>query len=315
MEYLRLQEFLRQEKLAQEAANRPAGNSCDHSVASFADGHHFQERPLTSIALGGTHDYQDPNLDVDGLLRGSLGNDVFERLSARGKIHAERKKLLQEREQALNLAQHSFQPQLTAHTEKLAAKYFQRKFSDPNMHDSSEQEGALDRTGRSRSRSRENLLGRLTASTASTRSISRERPVPVTAASPLSRSHSAPAVRRSISSVEASDRNVAASSSTPLKPIQRSSSPPLPNSATNSPQRAQQPPRRSRSRQELVQEDIAKVRAKSQERRNAQVRHQMKRQFLVVSSTSSAATNSSSAQTSHAAVSSSEEPIPVLKAK
>lgn len=294
LEYLRLQDLLRQEQQKQQHDPHSKNISGDHSVASTPGGsrygHHqatATERPLTSIALGGIQAYfpvNDPNIDVDALLRGSLGNDVFERLSARGKIHTERKKIMQEREQAMHLARHSFAPQLAPHTEQLAAKYYKRK----------------EESDRSRSRSRESVQ-RLSAS----RATSRER------------SQTPTSLSRKVS-------NPATDSSTSLKPMLRSSSPPLPttqqasdpqpssssSSAANNRARSQPPPsRRSKTRQELVQEDIAKVRAKSRERRDAQVRQEMKRQFLPASNASSSLTVASSAQTSHAAMSSAEEPL------
>lgn len=369
MEYLRLQEFLRQEKQRQgqsgggsRSQSPTARHSTDHSVAS-GYGHpngvtHSGERPLVSIALGGLTDYfprDDPHVDVDALVRGSLGNDVFERLSARGKIHAERKKLLQEREQAMHLARHSFAPQLAPTTDALAAKHYRRRFASGGGAEASEghHDGATSvdggddgRRSRSRSRSRESLLGRLTTTTAASRSISRERPQPSSSSSSSvamisgtirSRPQSAPAVRPTTVSFTADhqhhhDPNATAataaavpSNTTPLKPMQRSSSPPLPSSTTvtaahgaPSPQRPAA--RRSRSRQELVEEDIAKVRAKSRERREAQVRTELKRQYLpatvvaasTATTTATATSSSSSVRTSHAALSSSEDPLQQL---
>lgn len=356
-EYLRLQEYLRQEKHKQDNVDRQPVSS-SQSVASNYSEHRYNpplEQPVASIAAGGINDYfrgHDPNVDVDALLRGSLGNDVFERLSTRGKIHAERKKLLQEREQALNLARHSFQPQLNPSTDHLAAKYYQRKFN--NEHSRERESFEQSQRGRSRSRSRESFLGHLAAPTsareASSRSASRDRSLvgPSSAqqqrqAQPFVRSQSAPATRRpmsassplpspsastSASAIGASlDANPLTPSqqphqpsssltvSTSMKPIQRSSSPPLPSyvsySTAHQPADNNRPAlqsRRSRSRQELVQEDIEKVRAKSRERRDAQVRHQMKRQYLVTASNAST-TSANTAQTSHATNSSAEEPM------
>lgn len=312
LEYLRLQEFLRQEK--QQQRNEPVSPT-DHSLRSGNPDHY----PTSSIAAGGLHEYfpkDDPNVDVDSLLKGSLGNDVFERLSARGKIHAERKRLLQEREQAMNIARHSFAPQLAPNTENFAQNFYRRKLGTEDT--------GSDNDRRSRSRSREYLLGRLTTSTASSRSISRERASSskVTAASAPGRPQSAPSTR----AIHTNTNNISASASS-LKPMQRSSSPPLPSNSHNnstsivgvgsSPQKSLPVSRRSKTREEVVAEDIAKVRSKSRERRDLQLQQEMKRQYLIPGSTtgSSAAsvhasgTAVSSARTSHAAISSSEEPL------